>query len=149
MELLPGLFSFTFSLPPFFICSFFFLSFCLAFVRRVHFYGKGLGKTLRIIELPRLKIFIETFGSTLCQFFSGLFDWIILIQVVSPCTTLTSKLFMTVSTDGIMSGTIDVNHTGGYRWFRVKWVNTCNWTCFTRYLFYFYIIFHVVSARRC
>ena len=68
VELLPGLFSFTFSLPPFFICSFFFLSFCLAFVRRVHFYGKGLGKTLRIIELPRLKIFIETFGSTLCQF---------------------------------------------------------------------------------
>jgi len=72
-------FSFTFSLCHLFFCSFFFLSLCLAFVQRIHFYGKGLGKAFRIIELAGLKIFkfkifIETFGSTLCQFFSGLFD---------------------------------------------------------------------------
>ena len=50
------------------------LTFSSAFVHRVHFYGKGLGKTFRIIELAglkifKLKIFIETFGSTLLSVF--------------------------------------------------------------------------------
>ena len=62
-----------FPFPPFFLLILF-LSFCLAFVHRVHFYGKGLGKTFRIIELAGLKIFkckifIETFGSTLLSVF--------------------------------------------------------------------------------
>ena len=65
-----------FPFPPF-VFAHFFSYFSL--VRGVHFYGKGLGKTFRITELAGLKIckfkiFIETFGSTLCQFFSGLFD---------------------------------------------------------------------------
>ena len=62
-----------FPFPPFFLLILF-LSFSLAFVHRVHFYGKGLGKTFRIIELAglqifKLKIFIETFGSTLLSVF--------------------------------------------------------------------------------
>ena len=62
-----------FPIPPVFLLILF-LSFCLAFVHRVHFYGKGLGKTVRIIELAGLKIFkfkifIETFGSTLLSVF--------------------------------------------------------------------------------
>ena len=98
VELLPWLFSFTFSLSHLlFLLIFSYFS----FVHGVHFYGKGLGKTFRITELAGLKIFkckifIETFGSTVCQFSSGLFDWIMLIQVVSPCTSLMSKFFMTV-----------------------------------------------------
>ena len=95
-----GFFLSPFPSPSFFLLVLFF-SLCLAFVYGVHFYGKGLGKTFRIMELAGLKIFkfkifIETFGSTLCQFFSGLFDWIMLIQVVSPCTSLMTKFFMTV-----------------------------------------------------
>ena len=62
-----------FPFPPFFLLILF-LSFSLAFVHRVHFYGKVLGKTFRIIELAelkifKLKIFIETFGSTLLSVF--------------------------------------------------------------------------------
>ena len=51
VELPSWLFSFTFSLSHLFFLLILFLSFCLAFVHRVHFYGKGLGKTFRIYRI--------------------------------------------------------------------------------------------------
>ena len=66
-------FSHLFPFPPVFFNFFFFPFAWLLYIGFI-FYGKGLGKTFRIIELAGLKIFkfkifIETFGSTLLSVF--------------------------------------------------------------------------------
>ena len=133
------LFSFS---PPLFFRFFCLIFFLMQAFSRFHSGGKGFWKSLiRILELDERKArwvveqdFHGNFQVNVTwffAFFSGVFDWIVLILVqfvwfeisLHSAQVNGHKLSVTIRTDDVTSSRSTWTRMGGYRQLRGEWVN--------------------------